>query len=73
MKGDILMTSEAHISGETYFVADKKKLCRTAERLFCIRANPEVIDLPRFLFYVFRLYHSTVNQIDLKAEQEQLY
>ena len=63
MKGDILMTSEAPL-GETYFVADKKKLC-LSQRLFCIRANPEVIE-PRFLFYVF---NSPFNrkQIDLKA------
>ena len=62
-KGDILMTSEAPL-GETYLVRDNKKIC-LSQRLFCIRANPDVI-LPRFLFYFFNS-PVTRKQIDLRA------
>lgn len=62
-KGDILMTSEAPL-GETYFVRDNRKIC-LSQRLFCIRANPDVI-LPRFLFYFFNS-PVTRKQINLRA------
>ena len=63
MKGDILMTSEAPL-GETYFIAEKRKIC-LSQRLFCIRANPNIIQ-PRFLFYLFNS-PSVRKQIDLRA------
>ncbi len=61
--GDILMTSEAPL-GETYFVADGRKIC-LSQRLFCIRANPNVIQ-PRFLFYYFNSPFSR-KQVELRA------
>ena len=63
MKGDILMTSEAPL-GETYFIAEKRKIC-LSQRLFCIRANPNIIQ-PRFLFYLFNL-PAVRKRIDLRA------
>ena len=63
MKGDILMTSEAPL-GETYFIAKKRKIC-LSQRLFCIRANPNIIQ-PRFLFYLFNS-PLVRKQIDLRA------
>ena len=63
MEGDILMTSEAPL-GETYFIAEKRKIC-LSQRLFCIRANPSIIQ-PRFLFYFFNS-PSVRKQIDLRA------
>ena len=63
MKGDILMTSEAPL-GETYFVAEKRKIC-LSQRLFCIRANPNIIR-PQFLFYLFNS-QPVRKQIDLRA------
>ena len=63
MKGDILMTSEAPL-GETYFIAEKRKIC-LSQRLFCIRANPNIIH-PRFLFYLFNL-PSVRKQLDLRG------
>ena len=47
-KNDILMTSEAPL-GETYYLTEKKKIC-LSQRLFCIRANPNIIK-PSLLFY----------------------
>ena len=44
---DILMTSEAPL-GETYFVAQRRKIC-LSQRLYCIRANPDVVQ-PRWLY-----------------------
>ena len=46
-KNDILMTSEAPL-GEVYYLTEKKKIC-LSQRLFCIRANPNVIK-PSLLF-----------------------
>ena len=63
MQGDILMTSEAPL-GETYFIAEKRKIC-LSQRLFCIRANPNIIH-PRFLFYLFNL-PSVRKQLDLRG------
>ena len=63
MKGDILMTSEAPL-GETYFIAEERKIC-LSQRLFCIRANPNII-LPRFLFFLFNS-PLVRKQIDLRA------
>ena len=40
-KNDILMTSEAPL-GEIYYLTEKKKIC-LSQRLFCIRANPNII------------------------------
>ena len=48
-KNDILMTSEAPLS-EVYYLAEKKKIC-LSQRLFCIRANPNIIK-PSVLFYM---------------------
>ena len=50
-KNDILMTSEAPL-GEVYCLAEKKKIC-LSQRLFCIRANPNIIK-PSVLFYAIR-------------------
>jgi type I restriction enzyme S subunit len=50
-KNDILMTSEAPL-GEAYCLAEKKKIC-LSQRLFCIRANPNIIK-PSVLFYAIR-------------------
>ena len=50
-KNDILMTSEAPL-GEAYCFAEKKKIC-LSQRLFCIRANPNIIK-PAVLFYAIR-------------------
>ena len=50
-KNDILMTSEAPL-GEAYCFAEKKKIC-LSQRLFCIRANPNIIK-PSVLFYAIR-------------------
>ena len=47
-KNDILMTSEAPL-GEVYYLTEKKKIC-LSQRLYCIRANPNIIK-PSFLFY----------------------
>ena len=47
-KNDILMTSEAPF-GEVYYLAEKKKIC-LSQRLFCIRANPDIIK-SSVLFY----------------------
>ena len=47
-KNDILMTSEAPL-GETYYLTEKKKIC-LSQRLFCIRANLNIIK-PSLLFY----------------------
>ena len=47
-KNDILMTSEAPL-GEIYYLTEKKKIC-LSQRLFCIRANPNIIK-PSLLFY----------------------
>ena len=63
VKSDILMTSEVPL-GETYLVPDNKRIC-LSQRLFCIRANPNII-LPEFLFYFFNAPTSR-RQIDLKA------
>ena len=46
-KNDILMTSEAPL-GEIYYLTEKKKIC-LSQRLFCIRANPNIIK-PSLLF-----------------------
>ena len=48
IKNDILMTSEAPL-GEVYYLAEKKKIC-LSQRLYCIRANPNIIK-PSLLFY----------------------
>ena len=47
-KNDILMTSEAPL-GEVYYLTEKKKIC-LSQRLYCIRANPNIIK-PSLLFY----------------------
>ena len=47
-KNDILMTSEAPL-GEIYYLTEKKRIC-LSQRLFCIRANPDIIK-PSLLFY----------------------
>ena len=47
-KNDILITSEAPL-GETYYLIEKKKIC-LSQRLYCIRANPNIIK-PSLLFY----------------------
>ena len=60
---DILMTSEAPL-GETYFVAQRRKIC-LSQRLYCIRANPDVVQ-PRWLFYALSS-QSTKNQLNLRA------
>ena len=46
-KNDILKTSEAPL-GEIYYLTEKKKIC-LSQRLFCIRANPNIIK-PSLLF-----------------------
>ena len=46
-KNDILITSEAPL-GEVYYFTEKKKIC-LSQRLYCIRANPNVIK-PSLLF-----------------------
>jgi type I restriction enzyme S subunit len=45
--GDILMTSEAPM-GELFYFAQSKKMC-LSQRIFCIRANPKVIN-PALLY-----------------------